>query len=74
MKIKEPALMYKTVNATWIVDVEGTKIEVVYWYNLDETQEGGWDYDLTPCYEGLTEEEIEALEEEFEDVISDLGV
>ena len=74
MKIKDPVLVYKTVNATWVVDVDGTKIEVVYWYNLDEIQEGGWDYDLTPCHENLTEEEIEDLEEEFENVISDLGV
>ena len=73
MKIKDPVLVYKTVNATWIVDVDGTKIEVVYWYNLDEMQEGGWDYDLTSCYENLTEEEIEDLEEEFELVIEDLG-
>lgn len=73
MKIKDPVLVYKTVNATWIVDVGGTKIEVVYWYNLDEMHEGGWDYDLTPCYENLTDEEIEDLEEEFELVIEDLG-
>ena len=74
MKIKEPVLVSKTVNATWIVDVDGTKIEVVYWYALDEEGKGGWDYDLKPLYEGLTEEEIEDLEEEFELVIEDLGV
>jgi hypothetical protein len=74
LNIKDPVLVSKTVNATWIVDVDGTKIEVVYWYNLDDEQSGGWDYDLTPCYENLTEEEIENLEEEFEMVIEDLGV
>jgi hypothetical protein len=72
-KIKDPVLVYKTVNANWIVDVDGTKIEVTYWYNLDNEQSGGWDYDLTPCYENLTKEEIEDLEEQFEIVIEDLG-
>ena len=71
--IKDPVLLYKTVNATWLVDVDGTKIEVTYWYNLDNEQSGGWDYDLTPCYENLTEEEIEDLVEQFELVIEDLG-
>jgi hypothetical protein len=35
---------------------------------------GGWDYDLSPCYEGLNDDEILDLEEEFEIVILDLGV
>ena len=72
-KIKEPVLVSKTVNATWIVDVDGTKIEVAYWYDMDDEGKGGWDYDLSPCHENLTEEEIEDLEEEFELVIEDLG-
>jgi hypothetical protein len=74
MKIKDPVLVSKTVNATYIVDVEGKKIEVTYWYNLDNEGQGGWDYDLEPCYVGLTEEEIEDLEEEFESVIEDIGL
>lgn len=74
MKIKDPVLVSKTVNATYIVDVEGTKIEVTYWYDLDEEGKGGWDYDLQPCCVGLTADEIEDLEEQFEDVISDIGV
>ena len=74
MKIKDPVLLSKTVNATFIVDVEGKKVEVTYWYNLDEEGKGGWDYDLEPCYEGLTDEEIEDLEEQFEDVIGDIGL
>ena len=73
LKIKDPVLVSKTVNAIWNVDVDGTNIEVTYWYNLDDEQSGGWDYDLTPCYENLTKEEIEDLEEEFELVIEDLG-
>ena len=72
MRNKDPVLFKKTVNATYIVDVEGKKIEVTYWYDLDDEGKGGWDYDLTPCYVDLTEEEIEDLEEEFEIVISDI--
>ena len=50
------------------------QIEVTYWYDLDDEGKGGWDYDLTPCHENLTDEEIEDLEEEFEIVIEDLGL
>lgn len=74
MNIKEPVLVSKTVNAVFMVDVGGTKIEVVYWYDLDDEGKGGWDYDLSPCYENLTDEEIQDLEDEFELVIEDLGV
>jgi hypothetical protein len=74
MKIKDPVLVSKTVNAIYIVDVEGKKVEVTYWYDLDDEGKGGWDYDLEPCCIGLTDEKIENLEEEFENVISDIGV
>ena len=74
MKIKDPVLLSKNIVAIYTVDVDGTKIEVVYSYDMDDEGKGGWDYDLTPCYEGLTEEEIEDLEEEFENIISDIGV
>lgn len=72
MRIKDPVLFKKTISAIYIVDVEGKKVEVNYWYDLDNEGRGGWDYDLEPCYVGLTEEEIEDLEEEFENVISDI--
>ena len=74
MKIKDPVLVSKTIQATYIVDVEGKKVEVTYWYDLNDEGKGGWDYDLEPCYVGLTDEEIEDLEEEFENVILDIGV
>jgi hypothetical protein len=74
MKIKDPVLVSKTVNAVYIVDVEGKKIEVTYWYNADEEGKGGWDWDLNPCYIGLTEQEIEDLDEEFEAVLEDIGL
>jgi len=74
MLIKDPTLIAKNIVAIYQVDVNGTPIEVVYSYGMDEEGKGGWDYDLSPCFEGLTQEEIEDLEEEFEDVICDIGV
>ena len=74
MKIKDPVLISKTVSAVYSVDVDGTKIEVTYGYNMDDEGKGGWDYDLEPLYEGLSDEEINELEEEFEIVIEDLGL
>jgi len=74
MKIKDPELITKQVNAVYVVDVEGKKIQVTYRYDMDNEQAGGWDYDLSPCFVDLTEEEIEDLEEEFADVVLDIGV
>ena len=74
MRIKDPVLIKKQVTAIYEVDVEGTKVEVVYSYDLDDEGKGGWDYDLSECYTDLTDEEIEDLEEEFENVIMDIGV
>jgi hypothetical protein len=71
--IKDPVLVAKNIVAIYSVDVDGTKIEVCYSYGMDEEGKGGWDYDLSPCYEGLNQEEIEDLEEQFEDVICDIG-
>jgi len=72
MKIKEPVLLSKQQVAIYEVDVNGTMIQVTYAYDLDELGMGHWEYDLEPCYEGLSEEEIENLEEEFEEVIADI--
>lgn len=72
-KIKDPVLVSKTVSAVYSVDVDGTKIEVTYWYNMDDEGKGGWDYDLEPLYEGLSDEEINELEDEFSSVICDIG-
>lgn len=74
MRIKDPVLINKQVVDMYEVDVEGTKVEVCYSYDIDNEGKGGWDYDLSECYEGLTEEEIEELEEEFENVIADIGL
>jgi hypothetical protein len=69
MRIKDPVLVYKTVKAVYELDVEGKKVEVTYYYDMDNEQAGGWHYDLEPCCVDLTEEEIEDLEEEFADVV-----
>jgi hypothetical protein len=74
MRIKDPTLIYKQVNAVYEVDVEGKKIRATYSYDIGDEQAGGWSYDLTPCYVDLTEEEIQDLEDEFADVILDIGV
>ena len=72
MKIKKPVLVSQQKTSIYEVDVEGTKIEVLYYYNMDDEGKGGWDWDLSPCYEGLSDDEIEQLELEFEEVISNL--
>ena len=72
MRIKDPVLISKQVVAVYEVDVEGTKIEVFYSYDMDDEGKGGWDWDLSPCYEGLTDDEIQELDDEFEQVISNL--
>jgi hypothetical protein len=74
MKIKDPVLVSKKVVAIYTVDVDGTNIEVVYSYDMDDEGKGGWDYDLEPLYEGLDEDEINELEDEFSEVICDIGV
>ena len=74
MRIKEPVLFGKQMSAIYIVDVEGKKIEVTYYYDLNNEFGSGWEYDLEPCYEGLTEEEIEDLEEEFAEVVSSIVI
>jgi hypothetical protein len=74
MKIKEPVLVYKKVNMTYVVDVEGQEVVATYTYDIGDEMNDGWDYDLSPCYEGLNDDEILDLEEEFEIVILDLEV
>ena len=65
MRIKKPTLMYMQEKKVYEVDVEGTKVIATYEYDMDNEQASGWDYDLTPCYVDLTEDEIQELEDEF---------
>lgn len=69
MKIKNPTLLSKKINEMYLVSVEGTNVIATYTYNMDNEQSGGWEYDLSPCYVGLSEDEIEDLEEEFYGVL-----
>ena len=64
MKIKT-CLIDKIVKEIYEVDVEGTLVIATYCYEMENEQAGGWDYDLTPCYEGLDEDEISDLEDDF---------
>lgn len=73
MKIKDPVLVYKRVQSTYAVDVEGKRIIADYSYDMEDEASGGWQYDLSPCYVDLTDEEIEDLEEEFSGILLDLG-
>ena len=74
MRIKNPLLVSRKLFELYVVDVEGKKIEATYTYDRDNEQAGGWQYDLTPCFVDLTEEEIEDLEEEFADVLLATGM
>lgn len=71
-RIKDPVLKKKVVYALYEVDVEGTKIDVKYTNDDSDYGNLGWSYDLSPCYEGLDEDEILELEDEFEIVIENL--
>ena len=73
MKIKDPVLITKRKVSVYEVDVDGTKIEVVYSYDMDDEGKGGWEYDLEPLYEGLSEDEIDELEDEFSSVICEIS-
>ena len=74
MKIKDPVLVSKKQVAIYEVDVDGTKIEVTYVYDLDEEGKGYWDYSLDCFIEDLSDDEMEDLEDEFAEVISQIGV
>ena len=74
MKIKNPVLVSKKQVAIYEVDVDGTKIEVTYVYDLDEEGKGYWDYSLDCFTEDLSDDEMEDLEDEFAEVISEIGV
>lgn len=72
MKIKKPVLVSKEIVSVYEVDVEGTKIPVFYSYSMDDEGKGGFDWDLSPCYEGLTKSQILELDDEFEEVIAEI--
>lgn len=71
MRIKKPVLLSKVTREVFEVDVEGTKVVAVYEYDLENEASSGWEYDLSPCLVDLDDDEIEELEEEFQDVLSD---
>jgi hypothetical protein len=74
MRIKDPTLVYKTCTAQYDIDVEGTKVRAYYTYNSEHEMNGGWEYDLSPCFKDLDEDEIRELEDEFCNVIYDISV
>lgn len=71
MRIKKPVLLSKVTREVFEVDVEGTKVIAVYEYDLENEASSGWEYDLSPCFVDLDDDEVEELQEEFQDVLSD---
>jgi hypothetical protein len=71
-KIKDPLLIDQTFGSyqkVYEVDVEGTKVIATYTYDGEYEERSGWEYDLTPCYVDLDEDEIRELEDEFYEVL-----
>jgi hypothetical protein len=71
-KIKNPLLIseeHRGYQKVYEVDVEGKKVIATYTYDGEYEERSGWDYDLTPCYVDLTEDEIQELEDEFYEVL-----
>lgn len=74
MRIKNPILLKKEIYAEYFIDVEGEPIRVEYSYTTENEQSGGWNYDLSPCYVDLDEDEIAELEEDFASVIAGIKI
>jgi hypothetical protein len=70
-KIKDPRLIEELIYAVYEIDVEGTKV-IAYYNNDPDSDFNGWKYDLTPCFVDLTEDEIQELEEDFDQVLCEL--
>ena len=71
-KIKDPLLIDQTFGSyqkVYEVDVEGTKVIATYTYDGEYEERSGWEYDLTPCYVDLDEDEIRELEDDFYEVL-----
>ena len=71
-KIKNPLLIsdeFNNYQKVYEIDVEGKKVIATYTYDSEEEHRSGWDYDLTPCYVDLTNDEISDLEDEFYEVL-----
>ena len=67
-RIKDPLLINQTFGSyqkVYEVDVEGKKVIATYTYDGEYEERSGWEYELTQCYVGLDEDEIQELEDEF---------
>lgn len=66
-RVKEPVLISESFGSyqkVYEMDIKGKKIIATYTYDGEEEHRSGWEYDLSPCYVDLTEDEILDLEEE----------
>ena len=74
-KIKDPLLLseeHRGYQKVYEIDIEGTKIIATYTYDGEYEERSGWEYDLTPCYVDLDENEICDLEEEVHVLLNDI--
>ena len=74
-RIKDPLLIDQTFGSyqkVYEVDVEGKKIIATFTYDGEYEERSGWEYDLTPCYVDLDEDEILDLEEEVHVMLNDI--
>lgn len=74
IEICEPQFAYKVVKEVYSVEVNGKIINATYTYDVDdEVHAGCWDYDLAPVTQFLSEEEVESLEEQFQDALDEIN-
>ena len=75
-KIKNPTLIseeYRGYQKIYEVDVEGKKVIATYTYDAEEEHRSGWEYDLSPCFVGLDQDEQWELEDEFYNILCEIN-
>ena len=75
-RIKNPTLIseeYRGYQKVYEVDVEGTKVIATYTYDGEEEHRSGWQYDLSPCFVDLDQNEQWELEDEFYNTLCEIN-
>ena len=74
-RVKEPLLIseeHRGYQKIYEIDIEGKKVIATYTYDGEYEERSGWEYDLSPCYVDLDENEICDLEEEVHVMLNDI--
>ena len=74
-RVKEPLLIseeHRGYQKVYEIDIEGKKVIATYTYDGEYEERSGWEYDLSPCYVDLDENEICDLEEEVHVMLNDI--